>query len=67
MRKRDTLRIAERVAEIVGRDCFEDRALRVGFVFSWSCGEFIETFSALEYLERPEALLSPPSFFDAEF
>ena len=60
------LRIAEGVAEVVGRDRFEDHAGRVGFIFSCGCGEFVETLAALEYLERSEAILSP-SFFDAEF
>jgi hypothetical protein len=35
-------------------------------LFVRGCGEFVETLAALEYLERPEAILSP-SFFDAEF
>ena len=60
------LRITEGVAEVVGRDRFEDYSGRVGFIFSCGCGEFVKTLSALEYLERPEAVLSP-SFFDAEF
>ena len=60
------LRITEGVAEVVGRDRFEDHSGRVGFISSCGCGEFVETLAALEYLERPEAILSP-SFFDAEF
>jgi hypothetical protein len=60
------LRITEGVAEVVGRDRFEDHSGRVSFIFSCGCGEFIETLSALEYLEDSEAVLSP-SFFDAEF
>ena len=61
-----TLRIGDGVAEVVGRDGFEDHSGRVGFIFSRSGGEFVETLGALEYLERPEAILSP-SFLDAEF
>ena len=60
------LRITEGVAEVVGRDRFEDHSGRVGFIFSCGCGEFVETLSALEYLEDSEAVLSPP-FLDAEF
>ena len=61
-----SLRITEGVAEVIGRDRFEDHAGRVGFIFSCGCGEFIEALSALEYLEDSEAVLSP-SFLDAEF
>jgi len=61
-----TLRIAHGVAEIVGRDRFENHTGRIGLIFSCGCGEFVEALAALEYLERPEAIL-PPSFFDAEF
>jgi hypothetical protein len=60
------LRIAYGVAEVVGRNRFEDHAGRVCFIFPCGCGEFIETFSALQYLERSEAVL-PPSFLDSEF
>ena len=60
------LRIAHGVAKVVSRDRFEDHSRRVGFIFPRSCGEFVETLAALEYLERPEAILSP-SFLDAEF
>src|SRR5258708_21676776 len=60
------LSIAYGVAEVIGRDRFEDRSGRVRFIFSCRCGEFIKTLSALEYLERPEAVLSP-SFLDSEF
>ena len=59
------LRITEGVAEVVGRDCFEDHAGRVGFIFSCGCGEFIEALSALKYLEDSEAVLSP-SFLHGE-
>jgi hypothetical protein len=38
----------------------------VGFIFSCGYGEFIETLSALEYLEDSETVLSP-SLFGAEF
>jgi hypothetical protein len=60
------LRITEGVAEVVGRYRFEDYSRRVAFIFSCGCGEFVETLAALEYLERPETILSS-SFFDAEF
>ena len=60
------LRITEGVAEVIGRDGFENHSGRVGFIFPCGCGEFVETLAALEYLERPEAILSP-SFVDAEF
>ena len=60
------LGITEGVAEVIGRDCFEDHVLRIGFIFSCGCGEFIEALSALEYLEDSEAVLSP-SFLDSEF
>jgi len=61
-----SLRITEGVAEVVGRDRFENHSGRIGFIFSCGCGEFVETLAALENLERPEAILSP-SFFDTEF
>ena len=61
-----TLRITEGVAEVEGRDRFENHSGRVGFIFPCGCGEFVETLAALEYLERPEAILSP-SFLDGEF
>ena len=60
------LRITQGVAEVVGRDRFENHSGRVAFIFSCGCGEFVKTLGALEYLERPEAILSP-SFLDAEF
>ena len=44
------LRITEGVAEVIGRDRFEDRSGRVRFIFPCGCGEFVETFCALEYL-----------------
>jgi len=44
------LRIAYGVAEVVGRDRFEDHVGRVRFILSRGCGEFAETLSALEYL-----------------
>ena len=60
------LRIAQGVAEVVGRDRFENHSGRITFIFPCGCDEFVETLAALEYLERPEAILSS-SFFDAEF
>jgi len=60
------LRITEGVAEVVGRDRFEDHAGRVRFIFPCGCGEFIEALSALKYLKDSEAVLSP-SFLDGEF
>jgi len=60
------LRIAEGVAEVVGRDRFEDHSGRVGFISSCGCGELVETLSALEYLEDSESILSP-SFLDGKF
>ena len=60
------LRITEGVPGVVGRDRFEDYSRRIAFIFSCGCGEFVETLTALEDLERPEAILSP-SFFDTEF
>ncbi len=61
-----SLRITDGVAEVVGRDRFEDHAGRIGFIFSCCCGEFVETLSALEDLENSETILSP-SFLDGEF
>ena len=60
------LRITQGVAEVVGRDRLENHSRRVAFIFSCGCGEFVETLAALEYLERPEAILSP-SFLNTEF
>jgi hypothetical protein len=60
------LGIAYGVAEIIGRDRFEDRSGRVRFIFSCGCGEFVEALSALEYLEDSEAVL-PLAFLHGEF
>ena len=54
------LRITEGVPEVVGRDRFEDYSRRIAFIFSCGCGEFVKTVAALEYLKRPEAILSLP-------
>jgi hypothetical protein len=61
-----TLRIAYGVAEVVGRNGFEDHARRVRFIFSGVCREFVEALSALEELEVSEAVQSPP-LLDGEF
>ena len=60
------LRITEGVAEVEGRDRFENHSGRVGFIFPCGCGEFVKTLGTLEYSERPEAILSP-SFLNTEF
>ena len=60
------LRIAEGVAEVIGRHGFEDQAGRIGFVFSCSCGELVETLCTLKYLKGSEAVPSS-SFLDGEF
>lgn len=60
------LRVTHGVAEVVGRDRFENHARRVGFVFSCGCGEFVETLPALEDLEDSETIQSP-AFLDGEF
>ena len=60
------LRIAHGVAQIVGRDRFEDHAGRVGFIFPCGRGEFVEALAALQHLKGSEPVLSS-SFLDGEF
>lgn len=54
------LRITEGVPEAIGRDRFLNHSWRISFILPCGCGEFVETLSALEYLERSEAILSLP-------
>jgi len=60
------LRIAYGVAEVVGRNRFEDDVRRIRLIFSRSCSEFAEALPALEDLEDSEAVQSP-AFLDGEF
>ena len=60
------LRIAYRVAEVVRRDCFQNHAGRVGFIFSCGGSEFVQALSALKDWEDSEAVQSPP-LLDGEF
>ena len=60
------LRITYRVAEVVGRNCFEDDVGRIRLIFAWGCTEFVRTLPALEDLENSEAVQSP-AFLDGEF
>ena len=60
------LRIAYGVAEVVGRDRFEDDVGRICLIFSCGCREFAQTLSALEDLENSEAVQSP-ALLDREF
>ena len=57
------LRVAYGVAEVIEGNRFENRALRIGFVFSCGCGEFVKALCTLKYLKNPEAVLSP-AFLD---
>jgi len=60
------LRITYRVAEVVGRNCFEDHVGRIRLIFAWGCTEFVQALPALEDLEDSEAVQSP-AFLDGEF
>jgi len=60
------LRITYGVAEVVGRNRFEDHVGRIRLIFSCGCSEFVQTLPALEDLENSEAVQSP-AFLDGEF
>lgn len=57
------LRIAYGVAEVIGRDRFEDNARRIRLIFSCGCSEFVQALPALEDLQISKVVQSP-AFFD---
>ena len=59
------LRLTHRIAEVVGRDRFEDHVRRIRLIFACGCGEFVEALSTLEDLEDSETVQSP-AFLDGE-
>ena len=59
------LRIAYGVAEVVGRNRFEDDVGRIRLIFACGCSEFVQTLPTLKDLENSKAVQSP-AFLDGE-
>ena len=60
------LRLTHGIAEVIGRDRFEDHVGRIRLIFSCGCSEFVQALPALEDLEDSEAVQSP-ALLDRKF